>query len=163
MARSRRITFAGAKYHVTVRGNAGQEVFQSDEYYGRFIEQLIEALEKDEVVLYSFVLMPNHYHVFVQTPHGNIQRFMQRLNTSYNMYHRYKHQSPGHCFQGRYGAKLVEGDQYILALTRYIHLNPVKVAEFGKANREQKLAELLAADRGLQQQMAALTKTLGED
>ncbi len=120
--------YAGAKYHVTVRGNARQEVFHGERDYLRFIEQLSDALEKDEVILYAFVLMPNHYHLFVETKHGNIQRFMQRLNTSYSMYHRYKHQKPGHCFQGRYGAKLVKGDDYILRLTRYIHLNPVKVA-----------------------------------
>ena len=127
MPRSWRILYAGAKYHVTVRGNARQTIFHQERDYLKFIEQLSESLEKDEVILYAFVLMPNHYHLFVGTKHGNIQRFMQRLNTAYSMYHRYKHKKPGHCFQGRYGAKLVKGDDYILRLTRYIHLNPVKI------------------------------------
>jgi len=111
---------------VTSRGNGRQKVFLSVADYGRFLEQLDDALEKDEVILYAYVLMPNHYHLFVETPSGNIQRFMQRLNTAYSMYFRYKHQRPGHCLQGRYKARLVDGDEYIIRLTRYIHLNPVK-------------------------------------
>ena len=82
MARPWRILYAGAKYHVTVRGNARQEVFHEEHDYLRFIEQLADALDKDEIILYAFVLMPNHYHLFVETKHGNIQRFMQRLDTS---------------------------------------------------------------------------------
>jgi len=70
------------------------------------------------------VLMPNHYHLLVETPLGNVPRFMQRLNTAYSMYFRLQHRRPGHCFQGRYGAKLVRGEDYLLRLTRYIHLNP---------------------------------------
>ena len=139
MARAWRIRYAGAKYHVTVRGNGRQVVFHGTEYYERFIEQLNDALEKDQVILYAFVLMPNHYHLFVETPHGNIHRFMQRLNTAYSMYHRYKYQELGHCFQGRYGAKLISGDDYILRLTRYIHLNPVKVAGFKNKPLEKKI------------------------
>jgi REP element-mobilizing transposase RayT len=102
-------------------------VFLEPGDYERFLEQLDAALEADGVVLYAYVLMPNHYHLFVETPAGNVHRFMQRLNTAYGMYFRFKHGRPGHCFQGRYGAKLVAGDRYILGLTRYIHLNPVKV------------------------------------
>lgn len=142
MARAWRIRYAGAKYHVTVRGNGRQTVFHDDDYYLRFIEQLSEALEKDQVVLYAFALMPNHFHLFIETPFGNVQRFMQRLNTSYSMYHRFKYRSPGHCFQGRYGAKVVRGDEYILALTRYIHLNPVKVGGFRGKTFEERRAEL---------------------
>ena len=93
MARAWRIRYAVAKYHVTVRGNGRQCVFHDDDYYFRFIEQLSEALEKDQVVLYAFALMPNHFHLLIETPFGNIQRFMQRLNTSYSMYHRYKYRA----------------------------------------------------------------------
>ena len=67
---------------------------------------------------------------------------MQRLNTAYSMYHRYKYAEPGHCLQGRYGAKLVSGDTYITALTRYIHLNPVKTASYRKCSAEQTVAAL---------------------
>ena len=127
MARPWRVRYAGAKYHLTVRGSGRAAVFRAPDDYARFLEQLDAALEADGVVLYAYVLLPNHYHLFVETPLGNVQRFMQRLNTAYGMYFRFKHGRPGHCFQGRYGAKLVAGDRYILGLTRYIHLNPVKV------------------------------------
>lgn len=127
MPRPWRLRFVGAKYHLTQRGNGGQEVFFGREDRERFLEQLDECLERNRVILYAYCLMPNHYHLFVETPMGNVQRFMQRLNTAYAMYFRYKHGRPGHCWQGRYGAKLVRGEAYILGLCRYIHLNPVKV------------------------------------
>jgi len=144
MSRSWRIRFSGAKYHVTVRGNNRQCVFHADADYLRFLEQLSDCLEKDGVILYAYVLMPNHFHLFVETPSGNLSRFMQRLNTAYSMYHRYKHTSPGHCFQGRYGSKLVGGDAYILRLTRYIHLNPVKVAACEGLDTAARLGRLYA-------------------
>ena len=107
MARPWRVRYSGAKYHVTSRGNPRQRIFFGKDDYLRFLEQLEAGLEKDEVILYAFCLMPNHFHLFVETPLGNIHRFMQRLNTAYSMYFRYKHDRPGHCLQGRYGAKLL--------------------------------------------------------
>ena len=73
---------------------------------------------------------------------GNIPRFMQRLNTAYGMYRRYKRNKPGHCFQARYGAKLVAGDEYLLRVTRYIHLNPAKLKGMQAWTSEQKLQQL---------------------
>ncbi len=110
----------------------------------RFREQLGDALAQDGVVLYAWALMPNHYHLLLETPHGNLAEFMQRLNTAYAMYFRYKRTRPGHCFQGRYGAKLVQGDDYLLRLTRYIHLNPVKTRTAQERTPEEKLRELKA-------------------
>ena len=89
MTRPWRLRFAGAKYHVTQRGNGAQAVFLCDGDCQRFLEQLDECLEKDGITLYAYCLMPNHYHLFVATPTGNIHRFMQRLNTAYCMYFRY--------------------------------------------------------------------------
>ncbi|MDD5707468.1 MAG: transposase [Kiritimatiellae bacterium] len=142
MARPWRVRFAGAKYHLTGRGNGRAALFLAPEDYARFMEQLDAALDADGVILYAYALMPNHYHLFVETPMGNVQRFMQRLNTAYGMYFRFKHSRPGHCFQGRYGAKLVAGDRYILGLTRYIHLNPVKVKPLASASLERKRTAL---------------------
>jgi len=113
-------------------------VFTEVADYDRFLKQLDHALDEDRVILYAYVLMPNHYHLFLETPRGNITRFMQRLNTAYGMYFRHKKQRPGHCFQGRYGAKLVEGEEYLVRLTRYIHLNPVKVRRYAQATKEEK-------------------------
>lgn len=101
------------------------------------MSQLEDCLENYGVVLYAYVLLRNHYHLLVRTPRANLSRFMQRLNTSYALYSRYKQRKPGHRLEGRYKAKLVQGDEYILTLTRYIHLNPVKIKAFrGKGKPE---------------------------
>ena len=125
-----------------MRGNGRQVIFHWPEDYERFVEQLSSALELDQVVLYAYALLKNHAHLLIETPLGNINRFMQRLNTAYGMYHRYKRSRPGHCFQGRYGAKLVGGDEYTLRVTRYIHLNPVKTKRFKSVPAEEKLKYL---------------------
>ena len=67
---------------------------------------------------------------------------MQRLTTAYSMYFRYKKSRPGHRFQGRYGAKVVEGEDYLLRLTRYIHLNPVKTRAMARVPADQRRANL---------------------
>lgn len=136
MPRAARIQYPHALYHVTSRGNGRSVIFHTTADRERFLEQLAERVESYRVVIYAFVLMDNHYHLLLRTPEGNLDRFMQRLNTSYALYYRYKHNSPGHVFQGRYKAILVRDDSYLLALSRYIHLNPVKTAEWvGKGRR----------------------------
>ncbi|MEI8123381.1 MAG: transposase, partial [bacterium] len=138
MPRSPRKQFSGALYHVTSRGNGRGRIFFDDSDRDRFLNQLQDSLETYGVVLYAYVLMSNHYHLLVRTAHPNLSRFMQRLNTSYALYSRYKHRKPGHQLEGRYKAKLVQGDEYLMTLTRYIHLNPVKV----KALRNRGKADL---------------------
>lgn len=142
MPRSARQQFSGAKYHVMNRGNGRQIIFRCAGDYARFLEQLCDALAWDGVVLYAYCLMPTHIHLFVETPAANLDRFMGRLTTAYAMYFRYKHNRPGHCFQGRYKAPLVAGEDYILRLTRYIHLNPVRgdVADNWPAERRWEVA-----------------------
>lgn len=144
MPRPPRKEFAGALYHVTSRGNGRTRIFFEDEDCQRFLAQLQDCLEQYNVVLYAYVLMANHYHLLVRTRQANLGRFMQRLNTSYALYSRYKHKKPGHRLEGRYKAKLVQGDEYILTLTRYIHLNPVKVRamlNFEKVERRRYLEQ----------------------
>jgi len=69
--------------------------------------------------------MANHFHLVVETPAGNLSRFMQSLSTAYTVYFNRRHGRHGHLLDGRYKARLVEGDEYLLALSRYVHLNPV--------------------------------------
>jgi len=142
MPRPWRIKYPGAKYHVTTRGNARQRIFHGVDDFERFQDQLSLALELDNVVLYAYALLDNHTHLLVETPFGNINRFMQRLNTAYGMYRRYKRNKPGHCFQARYGAKLISGDEYLLRVTRYIHLNPVKVRSLSELPPSEKVRHL---------------------
>ena len=82
MPRPPRKFFAGALYHVTSRGNGRGRIFFDDADCERFLIQLQDGLETSEVVLYAYVLMPNHYHLLVRTVHPNLDRFMQRLDTS---------------------------------------------------------------------------------
>ena len=120
--------YRGAKYHVTNRGNGRARIFYHDGDRAQFMDQLQDALKTDGVVLYAYCLLSNHFHLLVETPRANIDQFMGRLETAYAMYFRYKHYRPGHCFQGRYKAPLVSGDDCIARLCRYIHLNPVCVS-----------------------------------
>ncbi len=142
MPRKSRVLFEGALYHVTSRGNARQVIFHQDGDRDRFLEQLGERAASCGVVVHAFVLMDNHYHLLVRTPRGNLSRFMQCLNTSYALYYRYKHERPGHVFQGRYKALLVAEEDYLLRLTRYIHLNPVKTAKWRKAAAKEAVRHL---------------------
>ncbi len=86
--------------------------------------------------------MGNHFHLLVRTPRANLSRFMQRLLSSYALYSRYKHRRPGHLFQGRFRAKLIEDESYLLAVSRYIHLNPVKIAAARRWSGAQRLRHL---------------------
>ncbi len=142
MPRPWRIRYVGAKYHVTIRGNGRQQIFLANGDYERFLSQMESALALDGVILYAYACMPNHAHLLIETPLGNIHKFMQRLNTAYSMYFRFKHSRPGHCLQGRYGAKLVGGDDYLLRLTRYIHLNPVCTRAMKRKPTAQRTAYL---------------------
>ncbi|NLX99653.1 MAG: hypothetical protein GXY83_26270 [Rhodopirellula sp.] len=144
MPRPPRIDFPDAVYHVTSRGNGRADIFHTDEDRQRFLAQLAHHLHQCAVVLYAHTLMDNHFHILVRTPRANLSRFMQRLLSSYALYSRYKHRRPGHLFQGRFKAKLVEDEVYLLAVTRYIHLNSVKVAACRRMSPQQRLERLNA-------------------
>jgi len=125
MARPLRVEYEGAIYHVTVRGNDRRNIFLDDRDRQRFLTRLADCVEAHEVRLYMFCLMGNHLHLMLETPAGNLSGFMHRLQTAYSVYFNRRHQRSGHLFQGRYHARVVRGEGYILRLSRYIHLNPV--------------------------------------
>lgn len=102
-------------------------LFVDDKDRERFLERLGERVEEYQIRLYLFVLMTNHFHLVFETPEGNCSKFMQSLSTAYTVYYNLRHSRHGHLMDGRYKAKLVEGDDYLLALSRYVHLNPVVV------------------------------------
>ncbi len=144
MARPVRMEFPGALYHVTSRGNARQAIFLNDGDRSRFLKQLERCLEQYELRIFAYVLMDNHYHLFVQTPRANLSKFCQRLNTSYALYARYRQKKPGHIFQGRYKAKLVQDESYLQILTRYIHLNPVRTRAWARRSPKERVEFLCA-------------------
>lgn len=86
----------------------------------------------------AYALMGNHFNLVVRTPEANLSAFMQRVMTSYALYARYRHKRPGHIFQGRFKAKLIEGDGYLRRVTRYVHLNPVKTKATARLSLDER-------------------------
>ncbi len=126
MARPLRIQYRGAFYHVTARGNERKKIFLNTTDYNKFREYVKHSQEKHRFILHAYVLMSNHIHLLIETPEGNLSRVIHTIISSYSTYFNKKRQRSGHLFQGRYKAILIEKDSYLLELSRYIHLNPVK-------------------------------------
>lgn len=126
MARPLRIEYEGAFYHVTARGNEQKRIYFNKTDYGKFREYLEGALEKYGCLIHAYVFMTNHYHMIIETPNANISKIMHFINGSYTTYINKKRDRSGHLFQGRYKAILIDRDNYLLELSRYIHLNPVR-------------------------------------
>lgn len=127
MARRLRLLYEGAIYHVTFRGVRRESIFRDDKDRIRFLESLAERVETYRIRLYLYCLMSNHVHLVVETPQANLPAFMGSLLTSYPSYFNRRHRRSGHLTQGRYHSPLVEGDDYLMRLSRYVHLNPVRV------------------------------------
>lgn len=125
MARPLRIEFEGAIYHVSARGAARQAIFLDDHDCDEFLKRLHRNVADYGIRLYLYCLMGNHFHLMLETPRPNLGRFMQGLQTGYAVYFNRRHDRPGHLIQGRYKARLVEEELYLLRLSRYVHLNPV--------------------------------------
>ncbi len=126
MGRARRLTFPGAFYHVMTRGNCDQELYRKRLDFFAFTDCLGEASKRYGLGVHNFCLMTNHYHLVVETPHGNLSEAMHWLNSSYARAFNRKHDQRGHLFQSRYKALIVDADAYLTWLSRYIHLNPVR-------------------------------------
>ena len=125
MARPWRIEYPGAVYHVICRGNNRQVIFRDDLDRKRYLEKLsLYCLDK-KVDLLGYCLMANHVHVLLETPEGNLSKMMQAFQTSYTLYFNRRHGRSGHVFEQRYQAMLVDKDNYLLQVSRYIHRNPV--------------------------------------
>jgi len=125
MARKPRLVFANAIYHITFRGNERRDIFCDDKDRERFLLSLAERAPTYQVRLYLYVLMTNHVHLLLETRLPNVSAFMGSLLTSYAAYFNLRHRRAGHLTQNRYHSSLVEGNNYLLRLSRYIHLNPV--------------------------------------
>lgn len=125
--------FAGAVYHITARGNARQPIYSDDRDKHRFLDLLGREVHQQAWECYAYCLMPNHYHLLLETPQGNLVAGMRRLNGVYTQYVNYRHGRVGHLFQGRYKSIVVDRESFLLELCRYIVLNPVRAAIVKKA------------------------------
>ncbi len=126
MARKPRIHVPGGVYHVILRGNGGQKIFFADEDYARLYLLLQEGTARFAYQVHAFCCMSNHIHLAIQIGKAPLSKIMQNLSFRYTRWINRRKRRIGHLFQGRYKAVLVDRDSYLLELTRYIHLNPVR-------------------------------------
>jgi putative transposase len=138
MARPLRIEYPGACYHVVNRGNQRNRIFFSPSHYELFLEKLCGFSEQFGVSTRCYCIMPNHFHLYLQTREGNLSRFMQSLLTSFCYSLNRLRGKSGHIFQGRFKCHLVEDAAYSLVVSRYIHLNPVRTESAREVSFEGK-------------------------
>ena len=126
MSRPLRLEFADALYHVTSRGDRREAIFLDDDDREDWLAVLGTVCERFNWVVHAFCQMTNHYHLLVETVDGNLARGMRQLNGLYTQRFNRRHGLDGHLFQGRYKAILVQKGAYLLELTRYVVLNPLR-------------------------------------
>lgn len=117
----------GTIYHIYNRGNGSQDIFREDNDYRFYLNKLKENLKKHNVLLICYVLMPNHIHLVVrQETEIPIYKFISSLHTSYSTYFNKKYRHLGHVFQDRFKQVIIDSDEQLIYLSKYIHLNPIK-------------------------------------
>jgi len=126
MSRPLRIEHDNAFYHVTARGDRRCTIFRTDSDRLTWLTLLGETCERFDFVVHAYCQMGNHYHLVIQTRQGQLSRGMRYLNGNYSQYFNRQHGLVGHVFQGRYHAVLCQADTYLMQLTRYTVLNPVR-------------------------------------
>ena len=138
MARKLRVEYAGAIYHVMNRGDRRELIFLDEADRQRFVETLGEACAKTGWQVHAYVLMPNHFHLVVETPQPNLVAGMKWLLGTYTSRFNRRHKLFGHLFSGRYKSLVVDGSGsgYLKSVGDYVHLNPAR-------------AKLVAADAPL--------------
>ena len=149
MARPLRIDLAGGWYHVTSRGNERRAIYRDDQDRRHFLELLAELPDRFRVRVHGYVLMDNHYHLQLETPEANLSRAVQWLNVSYSVWFNRRHRRSGHLFQGRFKAVVTDTENWVVEVSRYLHLNPVRVGAHGldKAGQQKGRAGLIDKPR----------------
>lgn len=134
MPRSVRVEYAGAVYHVMCRGDRREAIFRDDADYALMLDALEEVCERTGFLVHSYVLMPNHYHLLLETPEPNLVRGMTWFQSTYTQRFNRRHQFHGHLFQGRYKAIPVEAREgdYFRCVSDYVHLNPARAGMLDK-------------------------------
>src|SRR5574337_325214 len=126
MPRQPRLDAPGALHHVMARGIDRIKVFQPVDDRTDFVNRLAALCQAGQMVVYAWALMPNHFHLLVRTGERPLFQSMKKLLTGYVVNFNRRHKRYGHLFQNRYKSIVCEEDPYLLELTRYIHLNPVR-------------------------------------
>ena len=126
------------------RGDRREEIFRDDRDRWKFLGYLAEGAERYRIKVYCYVLMENHFHLVVMTPEGKLSQWMHQLKTAYTVYFNRRHQVVGHLFQGRFKSTVIEAEKYLLEVSRYLHLNPVRGVVLGQGTpmeRRKRLRE----------------------
>jgi REP element-mobilizing transposase RayT len=126
MARPLRLEHPGAVWHVTSRGNNREDIYLCDEDHLMFLSIFAEAVRRFRWIIHSYTLMTNHYHLVIETPETTLSRGMKWMNGKYAQWFNRRHGRSGHLFQGRFKGFLVEKESHLMALIRYVALNPVR-------------------------------------
>lgn len=126
MARPLRIEFPNALYHITSRGDRREAIYRDDEDRRQWLTVLGQVCERFNWVIHGYCQMTNHYHLLAETLDGNLSRGMRQLNGLYTQKFNNRYKETGHLFQGRFKAIIVQKESYLLELSRYIVLNPVR-------------------------------------
>ena len=159
MSRAPRIEFEGALYHLMARGDRREAIFQGDNDRLKFLEYLEEGADRYGVQIHCYVLMGNHFHLVVTTPKANLSKWMHQLKTAYTVYFNRRHGMVGHLFQGRFKSIVVEAESYLLELSRYLHLNPVRGQPTGEGTPEERREHLRSYPWSSYRGYAGLGKT----
>src|ERR1700751_1523824 len=125
MPRRLRIEYEGAIYHVMTRGNARQDIVHDDDDRRRLLADLERTVLRSGWGLLGFAIMSNHLHLLLKTPRPNRAKGMQAFLSGYAVWSARRRQRPGHLFQGRYKAEMIEDEAYYWTGSREIHLTPV--------------------------------------
>ena len=126
MARPLRIELSGGLYHVTSRGDRREDIYLDDVDRSNWVTLFGHVCKRFNWVCHAYCLMDNHYHIVVETAEANLSKGMRQLNGVYTQNFNRRHNRVGHVYQGRYTAILVDKDSYLLELSRYVVLNPVR-------------------------------------
>jgi putative transposase len=126
MARAVRIQAPDLIRHVISRGNGRQTIFLDDSDYRQFVHLLSKIVTECKIDCWNYCVMPNHYHATLQPTLPNLSEAVRRLNSSYAQWWNNRHGRVGHVFQGRFKDQIVDRDGYLLTLTRYVVVNPVR-------------------------------------
>ncbi len=126
MPRQSRIDARGALHHVIVRGMARRKIFYDDTDRERFLDRLGAIVSGCDLACFAWALIPNHFHLLIKTGTVPLSSAMRRLLTGYAVSFNKRHRRWGHLFQNRYKSILCQEEAYLLELTRYIHLNPLR-------------------------------------
>ncbi len=132
MARQPRIEYKGACYHVMSQGDKHEKIFHEKVDRLKFLEKTGEVVDKFNLKVHCYTLLDDRFHMLIETPEGNLSRCMHHLNSSYSNWFKLKYGVKGSVFQGRYRAVLVEKNGYLMRLSAYIHLTPLREGKVKK-------------------------------